>query len=108
MQVGSGFAVSGYYGSKVRGYFYLGLDYVGNAWEESFSQDGLWALSQWVPTLIIVGKHLTDITIHSLYCGIKSHIQEVLRSRYRGYVTGWTIRCSNLGRWKTFSPKLSE
>ena len=34
MQVGSGFAVYGYYGSKVRGYFYLGLDSVGNAWEE--------------------------------------------------------------------------
>jgi len=30
----SSFAVSGYYGSKIRGYFYLGLDSVGNAWEE--------------------------------------------------------------------------
>jgi hypothetical protein len=39
----SGFSVSGYYGSKVRGYFYLSLDSVRNAWEELFSQGGLWA-----------------------------------------------------------------
>jgi hypothetical protein len=41
VQVCSGFAVSGYYGCKVRGYFYLCLDSFGNAWEELLSQGGL-------------------------------------------------------------------
>jgi hypothetical protein len=43
VQVCSGCAVSGYSGCKVRGYFYLGLDSVGKAWEELLIQGGLWA-----------------------------------------------------------------